>query len=318
MSNDLIMLDSYCELSRTSLSFKKDITKEEWKIVFNKLSHVEGCIQFWIGDSLVYLEQKWGMYDEIAEESGLNKQTLKDYKWVSDTIEPSLRKDDLTFNHHKSVALLPKEQQQEVLQKASDEKLTVRETRDLVKAIKRGDEELKSPEKFEGKYQIIYIDPPWKYPSDKAYYGQDVEKHYPTMTMEELQDMDIKQYAEPDCVLYLWATSPLLDVAIDLLKYWGFDYKTCLVWDKVSHNMGFYASIRHEILLIGGIGQSAPTDKSYANQTDSVYSEKKTEHSKKPDFYYEMIEKMHPTKVKRLEMFARKKVEGWTSWGNEI
>lgn len=168
------------------------------------------------------------------------------------------------------------------------------------------------------KYQIIYADPPWKYPAPKEYYGQDVEKHYPTLTPEELTAIDVKSLADTDCVLYLWATAPLLDTAIDILKAWGFDYKSCVVWDKVKHNMGFYSSVRHEILLIGGRGSSAPTDKKYANQTDSVYVEEKTEHSKKPEYYYEMIEKMHPLKTKRLELFARASRKGWESWGNEV
>ena len=168
------------------------------------------------------------------------------------------------------------------------------------------------------KYNIIYVDPPWKYPAPKEFYGQDVQFHYNTMTLSELENLPVKEICQDDCVLYLWATAPLLDVAINLLKNWGFQYKSCLIWDKVKHNMGFYSSVRHEILLIGGRGQSAPTDKKYANQTDSVYSEPRQEHSRKPLFYYEMIEKMHPHKNQKIELFARNKREGWDSWGNEI
>ena len=168
------------------------------------------------------------------------------------------------------------------------------------------------------KYNIIYADPPWKYSAPKEYYGQDVQFHYNTMSLQELKKLPIKDICQKDCVLYLWATAPLLNCAVELLQSWGFNYKSCLVWDKVKHNMGFYSSVRHELLLIGGKGQSAPTDKKYANQTDSVYSEPRQEHSKKPEYYYEMIEKMHPYKTERIELFARNKKEGWDSWGNEV
>ena len=167
------------------------------------------------------------------------------------------------------------------------------------------------------KYQIIYADPPWQYDKDEAYFGQDVEKHYPVMTFDELKELPIKELTDKDCVLYLWTTAPKLNWGIDLLREWGFDYKSCLIWDKVKHNMGFYSSVRHEILLIGGRGSSAPTDKSYANQTDSVYVEERKEHSVKPEYYYEMIEKMHFLKINRIELFSRNKRQGWDQWGHD-
>ena len=87
----LATLDSYCQLSKTSLVFKRDVTQDEWKHVFNSLKLIEGCVQFWIGDCLKYREQKWGMYDDVAKESGYNVDTLKDYKYVADKVKESLR-----------------------------------------------------------------------------------------------------------------------------------------------------------------------------------------------------------------------------------
>jgi len=169
----------------------------------------------------------------------------------------------------------------------------------------------------EGKYSIIYADPPWEYPQDWEYFGQNVKRHYQTISDDEMKKLPIKDLRAEDCVLYMWATAPKLNVCVEVIEAWGFDYKTCMIWDKVKHNMGFYASIRHEILLIGGYGHSAPEDKSYANSTDSVYVEEKGEHSEKPKYYYEMIERMHPTKTKRIELFARNTTLGWDTWGNE-
>ena len=169
-----------------------------------------------------------------------------------------------------------------------------------------------------GKYEIIYLDPPWKYDKDEAYFGQDVERHYPTMNPDEIYKLPLKEMAYKDCVLYMWATAPKLNIAMKAIEAWGFDYKTCLVWDKVKHNMGYYASIRHEILLIAGVGSTAPTEKSFANQIDSVYVEERTEHSKKPAYFYEIIEGKHPLKTKRIELFSREKRRGWEAWGNEV
>jgi N6-adenosine-specific RNA methylase IME4 len=214
-----------------------------------------------------------------------------------------------------------KEEAPELYQEIYDGNLNINKAKDQIRIKKENQkkaEKQNTPEMQQTKkYQIIYADPPWKYNKDEAYFGQDVEKHYPVMTYEELKELPIKDLADKDCVLYLWTTAPKLNWGIDLLRDWGFDYKSCLIWDKVKHNMGYYSSVRHEILLIGGRGASAPTDKSYANQTDSVYVEERKEHSTKPNYYYEMIEKMHPLKTKRIELFARNKKERWDSWGHD-
>lgn len=315
--NDLDKINSYCELSKTALTFKKEVTQDQWLSVFNALKQVEGCVQFWIGDALAYRQQRWGMYEGLSEKTGYSENTLREYKQVAENVKNDIRMSDLDFGHHQVVASLEPKQQKEVLKKASDEHLSVRETREEVKKIKRGDDERKQEELPNKKYQVIYADPPWKYDKDEAYFGQDVERHYPVMDKEQLCNLTIGELADKNCVLYMWTTAPKLNWVFDIIKAWGFDYKTCLIWDKVKHNMGFYASIRHEILIIAGKGSSAPDDAKAANQTDSVYVEERTEHSKKPEYYYEMIEKHHPEKKKRIELFARQKRNGWDSWGNE-
>ena len=75
------------------------------------------------------------MYDDIAEETGIEKRTLEEYKYVSDKIKPSLRNENLGFHHHKAVESIPPEKQKEILRQASENKWTVRETREAVKAI---------------------------------------------------------------------------------------------------------------------------------------------------------------------------------------
>jgi N6-adenosine-specific RNA methylase IME4 len=119
--------------------------------------------------------------------------------------------------------------------------------------------------------------------------------------------------AADDCVLFMWATCPLLKDALRLLEAWGFEYKAQMVWDKVKHNVGNYVSVRHELLLICSKGQPPKVPK----LIDSVYSEERTEHSKKPDYFRDVIDQMYPDGT-RIELFCRGcPKQGWEAWGNE-
>jgi len=97
---ELAKIESFCELSKTNLTFKREVSKDEWMDIFKALKQVEGCVQFWIGDCLAYRQQKWGMYDDIAEETGYSKEALKQYKVISEAIEPCTRVHELDYTHH--------------------------------------------------------------------------------------------------------------------------------------------------------------------------------------------------------------------------
>ncbi len=78
MSNELITINNYCELNKTSLVFKKEVTKDQWSKVFSGLKTIEGCVQFWIGDCLKYREHKWGeTFKIVADESGYDEGTIR-------------------------------------------------------------------------------------------------------------------------------------------------------------------------------------------------------------------------------------------------
>jgi len=167
------------------------------------------------------------------------------------------------------------------------------------------------------KFTVIYADPPWAY-NDKqsgtisAKYGS-AEKHYPSMTLSELEALNINQISHDNCVLWLWATSPLLEDALQLSKAWGFKYKAQFIWDKIKHNMGHYNSVRHELLLICTKGSCVPQ---ISKLFDSVQSIERTEHSRKPDEFRHIIDTIYP-EGNRIELFARRQVKGWQTWGNE-
>lgn len=166
------------------------------------------------------------------------------------------------------------------------------------------------------KYRVVYADPPWSY-NDKCDDGSvqagGCERHYPTMTIAQLEAMPVKDFVEPDAVLFLWVTSPLLDECWPVIKAWGFEYKASFVWDKIKHNMGHYNSVRHELLLICTRGSCTPE---VVKLHDSVQSIERKEHSQKPEEFRAIIDELYPH-GKRIELFARKQIDGWDNYGNQ-
>jgi len=169
-------------------------------------------------------------------------------------------------------------------------------------------------------FVVLYADPPWKYGDSQAVKGDfgtgtgAADGHYPTMSTAELRALDVPSIAAPDAVLFLWATSPLLEDALSLCSAWGFKYKAQFVWDKVKHNMGHYNSVRHELLLICTRGSCTPQN---VKLFDSVQSIERTVHSRKPEQFREIIDTIYPH-GNRMEMFCRGDApDGWTAWGNE-
>lgn len=163
------------------------------------------------------------------------------------------------------------------------------------------------------KYRIIYADPPWKYGNAMPEYVTEPQDYYLLMNTEDICLMPIKDITEKDAVLFLWSTSPHLPEALEVAKAWGFTYKTTFIWDKIKHNMGHYNSVRHEILLVCTKGACTPDVK---RLFDSVVSEERTEHSKKPNVFREIIETIY-TYGNKIELFARESPEGWDVFGNQ-
>jgi N6-adenosine-specific RNA methylase IME4 len=177
-------------------------------------------------------------------------------------------------------------------------------------------EKNKAAEWPKGKYRVIYADPPWQYGDERSggNHGGAVD-HYNTMSINELKNMPLASLAEDNAVLFLWGTAPLLPEALELINAWGFKYKTNFIWDKVKHNMGHYNSVRHELLLIATKGSCTPDN---VQLFDSVQSIERTDrHSEKPEEFRKIIETLY-TYGNKLEMFARKQVEGWEVFGNEL
>ncbi len=168
------------------------------------------------------------------------------------------------------------------------------------------------------KYVVIYADPPWKYEDGRTGEGMTATgalHHYPTMRLSELKALDIPKLAAENSVLFLWATCPLLEDALELARAWGFKYKAQFVWDKVKHNMGHYNSVRHELLLVCTRGSCTPQSPKLLDSVQSI--ERTDKHSQKPEEFRKIIDTLYP-KGNRIELFARAKVpDNWQTWGNE-
>ncbi len=176
--------------------------------------------------------------------------------------------------------------------------------------------------KEQKKYGLIYADPPWHYKVySKKGMGRSAESHYPTMNIEDIKALPVADLADKDCALFLWVTFPCLLEGIEVLKAWGFEYKTtAFVWvkqnrkaDSLFWGMGYWTRSNVEICLLGTKGRPKRADAGIHQVVISHIEE----HSKKPQEVHNRIMKLMGD-VPRIELFARRKTEGFDVWGNEV
>jgi len=185
------------------------------------------------------------------------------------------------------------------------------------------------------KYDLIEIDPPWFYNSREGAYGFSkgqtkfgggAAKHYPLMKDKELLDFKdtINELASDNCIMFMWATMPRLDFAIELMKSWGFKCKTtAFVWIKINKdgsyriNPGYYSGSNSEIVLLGIKGKNGGKFKPSQKLISQIIAEPIREHSRKPDEVYRRIGLMYP-ELKKISVFAREGRTGFDSFGNEV
>lgn len=171
------------------------------------------------------------------------------------------------------------------------------------------------------KYKVIYADPPWSYQDPSANRGGAI-RHYQTMKKADIEAMPVHEIAENDSILFLWTTMPKLEESFDLIKAWGFEYKTCaFVWVKRNKiapswfwGMGRWTRSNAELCLLATRGKGV-TRMSAA--VHSVIDEPIERHSKKPNIVRDKIIELVGD-LPRIELFARESAEGWDVWGNEV
>jgi len=164
------------------------------------------------------------------------------------------------------------------------------------------------------KFKTIYADPPWRYDFSKSDSRQ-IENQYQTMALEDIERLPIANIIEVNAILYLWATAPKLIEALQVMRAWGFTYKTNAIWDKEVIGMGYWFRGQHELLLVGTHGSPHPPEQ--AKRISSVIQFRRTIHSMKPPLVADFIDQWYPNQTK-IELFARQDREGWTCLGDEL
>ena len=172
------------------------------------------------------------------------------------------------------------------------------------------------------KYQIIYADPPWNFRGyDLKKTARYVGNKYEVQSKEWLEELPIHKIADSDCLLFIWVTMPKLNEVFDLIKAWGFEYKTvAFTWVKRNKKspswfwgMGGWTRANAELCLLA----TKCSPKRVSAAIHSVIDTPIEGHSKKPDIVREKIIELAGS-LPRIELFARQKTEGWDVWGNEV
>ena len=168
----------------------------------------------------------------------------------------------------------------------------------------------------EKQYGVILADPPWRFEVYSRETGMNLaaDNHFPSSELVTIKALDVPSIAADDCVLFLWATAPMVTQALEIVAAWGFQHKSNCVWVKSKPATGYWFRNQHEWLLVGVKGR--PPAPSQGENWASVIMAPTREHSRKPDGAYEMIEAYFP-RLSKIELFARSPREGWSRWGNE-
>ncbi len=173
------------------------------------------------------------------------------------------------------------------------------------------------------KYDIILSDPPWTFRvwSKETGNGRSAESHYRTMILQDIKDLPVSNITSDNCALFLWVTMPTLPEGLEVIKSWGFTYKTCaFTWvkrNKVTPSwfwgMGYWTRANAELCLLATKGNPKRISASVHQIIDTPIEA----HSKKPAVVRDKIIQLMGD-LPRLEMFARQRTPGWDVFGNEV
>jgi len=248
---------------------------------------------------------------DTAARTGLTPRTIQQDVQIATRIAPEVRdaiRDTPLADSKRDLldlARMEPEQQRQVA-----EKLLRGEASKVKMAAQLMRREVLPPSLPPGKFRTIYADPPWPF-DDTATRGA-AENHYPTMSIAEISALPVHELAAKDAHLYLWTTNSHLHDAFHVVTAWGFEYKTLITWVKPQIGLGHYfrGATEHILFCVrGGLPMVKVGERNW-------FEAPRQEHSRKPELFYELIERCSPGP--RVELFARKEREGWVAWGNEV
>ena len=173
------------------------------------------------------------------------------------------------------------------------------------------------------RFKTILADPPWQFQNRTGKIAPEHKRlsRYGTLTLDDIKSLPIVDAADDTAHLYMWVPNALLPDGLEVMKAWGFTYKSNIVWHKLrkdggsdGRGVGFYFRNVTEMLLFGVRGKNARTLQPGRTQVNYIGTRKR-EHSRKPDEQYNVIQSCSPGPY--LELFARGTRPGWAIWGNQ-
>lgn len=174
------------------------------------------------------------------------------------------------------------------------------------------------------KFYTVLADPPWQFQNRTGKMAPEHKRlsRYGTMTLDDILELPVAQMVRDTAHLYLWVPNALVAEGLEVMKRWGFTYKTNVVWYKVRKDggpdrrgVGFYFRNVTELVLFGTRGKNGRTLKP-GRTMPNLLATRKREHSRKPDEFYDVVEACSPGPY--LELFARHARPGWYQWGDEL
>lgn len=309
-------------VTSTGLALPDDLSFDQWKQVGDCLLQMEHAVQWMIGDWLRFGESRYGgKYVEAERMTGLAYGTLANIKQVADRFDFSRRRENVPWSFHAEVAALPPEQADALLDQAESEGLSRTKFRAAANRARNAPqlqpgtetctvEDLWALVSAGKRFSTLYVDPPWAYGNDGL--RGCASDHYSTMSVEHLCALPVKDLAAENSHLHLWTTTHFYVEAVRVMEAWGFRHVSDHVWTKPRMGTGQYWRTAHEYLLLGVRGSLPFGDHAQISwlQID------RGEHSAKPEEIRTKIELVSPPPY--LELFARKSVEGWTCWGDQV
>lgn len=311
------------------LTVNSNPSEQEYDEAFRRLSLIESATAWWYGDLANARERDYGSLKELAERIDISYSSLQNYQWVSHQYKLSNRLDSLSFKHH--MIATPLEDRLDWLKQAEREGWSASRLRYEISSNQKRIQRLILPP---GTFNVIYIDPPWKYFDTHMKSWGPTDLHYDSLEVPEIANYidpagtNVQEKFEKDTALFLWATNPKLRQAFELIDNWGFEYKTNIVWVKQNlkrPGSGYYVRGHHELLFICSRGSIVPdqTGKSPVSsvfETSNVLYADIGEHSQKPAEVYKLIESLYPVNdgYRYLELYARQRRNNWESWGDQL
>lgn len=298
------------------------VTFDGWLAAIQFALGAHHSAPYWVGDLLNFAEDRadWQQRrEQILTLTGYAEKTVRNLAYVARHVEEPERQLAPSITHAAQVAKLPRVEQTELLTEARRDELTVSEFQRVVRQRARR-KVLEGQATLAGMYRVFLADPPWTYHHSQPS-GSQMSDHYSGMSVEQLCALPVEAHALEHAVLFMWVTAPMLYYSSDglapdpyrVIRAWGFEPKTGIVWDKVLHNFGNYVSVRHEHLLIATRGSCLPDRPTLPDSVQTVRRE--GEHSEKPEDFRRLIEQLYDGPY--LELFARRQVEGWACFGND-